>query len=46
MHNFEWQGVSAANVLRIEWTPWAAGYAAMAACFFLAPLLTEPGEGH
>jgi AGZA family xanthine/uracil permease-like MFS transporter len=46
MHNYEWQGVSAANVLRIEWTPWAAGYAAMAACFFVAPFVTEPGEGH
>jgi AGZA family xanthine/uracil permease-like MFS transporter len=46
MHNFKWQGLLAENVLQFEWTPWAAGYAAMAACFFLAPLVTEPGEEH
>jgi AGZA family xanthine/uracil permease-like MFS transporter len=46
MHNFKWEGFSAKNVLQIEWTPWATGYTAMALCFFLAPLLTERGEGH
>ncbi len=46
MHTYTWTGAGAVNVLQIAWTPWVTGYAIMAACFFLAPVLTEPGEGH
>jgi adenine/guanine/hypoxanthine permease len=48
MHGFEWRPISAdaVNVLGFAWTEWTTGYAIMAACFFLAPVLTEPGEGH
>jgi adenine/guanine/hypoxanthine permease len=46
MHGFVWQGTGGDNVLQLAWNEWATGYAIMAVCFFLAPLLTEPGEGH
>ena len=46
MHGYAWTGAGADNVLRLGWTDWSTGYAIMAACFFLAPVLTEPGEGH
>jgi AGZA family xanthine/uracil permease-like MFS transporter len=46
MHSYLWRGASAENVLGLAWNEWATGYAVMAACFFLAPLVTEPGEGH
>jgi AGZA family xanthine/uracil permease-like MFS transporter len=46
MHSYTWDGTGSVNVLRLAWNDWATGYAAMAACFFLAPALTEPGEGH
>ena len=46
MHGYAWTGAGEENVLRIGWTAWSTGYAIMAGCFFLAPLLTEPGEGH
>jgi AGZA family xanthine/uracil permease-like MFS transporter len=46
MHGFRWTGAGADNVVRVAWTAWSTGYAAMAACFFLAPWITEPGEGH
>jgi AGZA family xanthine/uracil permease-like MFS transporter len=46
MHSYDWLGAGSVNVLRLAWTPWVTGYAIMAACFFLAPALTEPGEGH
>jgi adenine/guanine/hypoxanthine permease len=46
MHVYEWRGAGADNVLQFGWNDWATGYAIMAACFFLAPFLTEPGEGH
>jgi hypothetical protein len=34
------------NALGIGWNDWATGYCVMAAVFFVAPWLTEPGEGH
>jgi AGZA family xanthine/uracil permease-like MFS transporter len=48
MHGFAWRPdtADAINVIDIAWNEWATGYAIMAACFFLAPWLTEPGEGH
>jgi AGZA family xanthine/uracil permease-like MFS transporter len=46
MHGFAWTGAGAANEIRLAWSDWSTGYAVMAACFFLAPVLTEPGEGH
>jgi AGZA family xanthine/uracil permease-like MFS transporter len=46
MHRYVWNGAGADNVIRLGWTDWSTGYAIMAACFFLAPVLTEPGEGH
>jgi AGZA family xanthine/uracil permease-like MFS transporter len=46
MHGYAWTGAGVDNVLQIGWTTWSTGYAIMAACFFLAPVLTEPGEGH
>jgi AGZA family xanthine/uracil permease-like MFS transporter len=46
MHGFVWTGAGADNAIRLGWTEWSTGYAIMAACFFLAPVLTEPGEGH
>ena len=46
MHSYKWQGAGAVNVLHLAWTPWVTGYAAMAVCFFLAPWITEEGEGH
>jgi AGZA family xanthine/uracil permease-like MFS transporter len=45
-HSYEWRGASADNVLNLAWNGWATGYAIMAGCYFLAPWLTEPGEGH
>jgi AGZA family xanthine/uracil permease-like MFS transporter len=46
MHGYTWTGAGADNALKLAWTDWSTGYAVMAACFFLAPLLTEPGDGH
>jgi AGZA family xanthine/uracil permease-like MFS transporter len=48
MHGFAWRPdtADAINVIDISWNEWTTGYAIMAACFFLAPWLTEPGEGH
>ena len=46
MHGYHWTGAGADNVIHLAWTDWSTGYAIMAACFFLAPILTEPGEGH
>jgi AGZA family xanthine/uracil permease-like MFS transporter len=46
MHSYTWNGSGADNALSLQWTDWATGYAVMAVCFFLAPLLTEPGDGH
>jgi AGZA family xanthine/uracil permease-like MFS transporter len=46
MHGYAWNGSGADNVIRLGWTDWSTGYTIMAACFFLAPMLTEPGEGH
>lgn len=46
MHGYEWRGAGADNAIRLGWTEWSTGYASMAVCFFLAPLLTEPGDGH
>jgi AGZA family xanthine/uracil permease-like MFS transporter len=46
MHGFVWHDAGADNVIRLAWTDWSTGYTIMAACFFLAPVLTEPGEGH
>ena len=46
MHSYEWGGAGAVNVLHLAWNDWATGYAIMAGCFFLAPFVTEPGEGH
>jgi adenine/guanine/hypoxanthine permease len=46
MHSYKWDGAGATNVLQLAWTPWVTGYAAMAGCFFLAPIVTEEGEGH
>jgi AGZA family xanthine/uracil permease-like MFS transporter len=46
MHGYAWNGAGVDNVLRLGWTDWSTGYAIMAGCFFLSPVLTEPGEGH
>lgn len=46
MHRFEWQNMQAVNVIEWGWTPWATGYAAMAACLFVAPWVTEESTGH
>jgi AGZA family xanthine/uracil permease-like MFS transporter len=46
MHGYQWNGAGADNVIRLAWNDWSTGYAIMAACFFLAPVVTEPGEGH
>jgi AGZA family xanthine/uracil permease-like MFS transporter len=46
MHGYAWNGAGADNMIHFGWTDWSTGYAIMAACFFLAPMLTEPGDGH
>jgi AGZA family xanthine/uracil permease-like MFS transporter len=46
MHSYAWTGAGTENILHLVWNDWATGYAIMAGCFFLAPILTEPGEGH
>jgi AGZA family xanthine/uracil permease-like MFS transporter len=46
MHGYTWTGAGADNAIRLAWNDWATGYLIMAACFFAAPLLTEPGDGH
>ncbi|HTN50929.1 MAG TPA: hypothetical protein VML50_00895 [Anaeromyxobacter sp.] len=45
VHGFTYTPGDTALRLGPAW-PWAAGYLAVAAVFLLAPLLTEPGEGH
>ena len=44
-HAFRYTPGDTAIELAPAW-PFAAGYLAVAALFFLAPLVTEPGEGH
>jgi AGZA family xanthine/uracil permease-like MFS transporter len=45
MHSYGFTHGDAALALRPAW-PWAAGYAAMAVLFLVAPAITEEGEGH
>jgi AGZA family xanthine/uracil permease-like MFS transporter len=45
VHSFRYTPGDTTLLLAPAW-PWAAGYLAVAALFFLAPVLTEPGEGH
>jgi AGZA family xanthine/uracil permease-like MFS transporter len=44
-HAYRYTAGDTAIRLAPAW-PWALGYLAVAALFFAAPLLTEPGEGH
>jgi len=44
MHAYAWTPGDTVLVMRPAW-PWAAGYAFMAAVFFLAPWVTVPTEG-
>jgi AGZA family xanthine/uracil permease-like MFS transporter len=44
-HSYRYTQSDTAILLAPAW-PWAAGYLAVAALFFLAPLVTEPGETH
>ena len=44
-HSYRYTPGDTAILLAPAW-PWAAGYLAVAALFFLAPLVTEPGETH
>jgi AGZA family xanthine/uracil permease-like MFS transporter len=48
MHAYRWDSAKlvSLNALGIGWNDWATGYCVMAAVFFVAPWLTEPGEGH
>jgi len=45
VHSYRYVPGDTTILLAPAW-PWAAGYLAVAALFFLAPFLTEPGEGH
>jgi AGZA family xanthine/uracil permease-like MFS transporter len=45
MHSFRWTGTDTALSLQPAWA-WAAGYAFMAALFFVAPWITEEGGEH
>jgi adenine/guanine/hypoxanthine permease len=45
MHSFQWTPGDTAMAVSPAW-PWAAGYALMAALFFLAKWITVEGEGH
>jgi AGZA family xanthine/uracil permease-like MFS transporter len=44
-HSYRYTAGDTAIRLAPAW-PWALGYLAVAALFFLAPVVTEPGEGH
>jgi AGZA family xanthine/uracil permease-like MFS transporter len=44
-HSYRYTGGDTAIRLAPAW-PWALGYLAVAVLFFVAPLVTEPGEGH
>lgn len=45
MHSYAWTPADTVVSLTPAW-PWVAGYAIMAAIFFLAPWITVEGEGH
>jgi AGZA family xanthine/uracil permease-like MFS transporter len=45
VHSYQYTPGDTAIRLAPAW-PWALGYLAVAVLFFLAPLITEPGEGH
>jgi len=45
MHSYVWTPADTVVSLTPAW-PWVAGYAIMAAIFFLAPWITVEGEGH
>jgi AGZA family xanthine/uracil permease-like MFS transporter len=45
VHSYRYTPGDTAILLAPAW-PWAAGYLAVAALFFVAPFVTEPGEGH
>ena len=45
VHSYRYTAGDTTILLAPAW-PWALGYLAVAALFFAAPLLTEPGEGH
>lgn len=45
MHSYVWTPADTVVSLTPAW-PWVAGYAIMAAIFFLAPWITSEGEGH
>jgi adenine/guanine/hypoxanthine permease len=48
MHVYRWDAAKliSVNGLGFAWNEWATGYVIMALLFFVAPWLTEPGEGH
>ena len=46
MHSFAWQHGDAVNTLWKPALPWVYGYGAMALLLFIAPYVTEEGEGH
>lgn len=45
MHSYQWTPADTVVSLSPAW-PWAAGYAAMAGLFLIAPWITMEGEGH
>jgi AGZA family xanthine/uracil permease-like MFS transporter len=45
VHSYRYTAGDTAIRVAPAW-PWALGYLAIASLFFLAPLVTEPGEGH
>jgi adenine/guanine/hypoxanthine permease len=45
VHSYRYTPGDTAILLAPAW-PWAIGYLAVAGLFFLAPVVTEPGEGH
>jgi adenine/guanine/hypoxanthine permease len=45
VHSYRYTRGDTAILLAPAWA-WATGYLAAAILFFLAPALTEPGEGH
>ena len=45
MHSYVWTPADTVVSLTPAW-PWVAGYAIMAAIFFVAPWITVEGEGH
>ena len=46
MHSFEWKDGAAVATLWRPAMPWVWGYGAMAMLMFIAPYITEEGEGH